>query len=484
MPARTAVHALGPSSRHRGPRVDEACAHSHRSLFGGMGHEALHENIRRFHGFEPLRVEGTLPADLKGTLLRTGPGLPDRFGVRARHPFLADGVLSAVRFDGRGGAAGAARPVQSEGYRRECRAGRRLYGPGASVRHRAANLLWRRHKSTGNTAVYVRGEDAYALVENARPVRFDPQTLETRGEVDFGGVLRRTFSAHPHRVPSLETTFNFGTRWGKTTYLDIYALPDGAPAERLSTLRLPWGAFIHDFAVTPTHLVILVPPARVRPLPATLGIGRLEDWFEWVPNLGTRALIVPLDAPDRVHQIELPAFWFFHIGATRAEGDALVVDVIASKSLKVLDTFGTERKAPPAIYKRIRLPLAGSKHIEMLTLWDEDCEFPRLDPRAEGDAPDACWVAAYPSALARLDLPDGVRDRCSLGEPWRSSEPVMVPSGPGSKQGYILSLAHHGLRNESAVVVLRADRLGDGPLATVWWGQTIPTTYHGVFVPA
>ena len=64
----------------------------------------------------------------------------------------------------------------------------------------------------------------------------------------------------------------------------------------------------------------------------------------------------------------------------RAERDALVVDVIASKSLKVLDTFGTEQKAPPAVYKRIRLPLAGSKHIEMLTLWDEDCEFPRLDP--------------------------------------------------------------------------------------------------------
>jgi len=71
-------------------------------------------DLPREHGFEPLRVEGTLPTELSGTLYRAGPSLFSSFGKPYGHLFDGDGAVSAVRFAS-GQAVGAAKLVQSKG---------------------------------------------------------------------------------------------------------------------------------------------------------------------------------------------------------------------------------------------------------------------------------------------------------------------------------------------------------------------------------
>ena len=46
------------------------------------------------------RIEGRLPAELRGTLYRNGPAVHERFGLRYRHWFDGDGMVQAFRFDG------------------------------------------------------------------------------------------------------------------------------------------------------------------------------------------------------------------------------------------------------------------------------------------------------------------------------------------------------------------------------------------------
>src|SRR6185295_13889150 len=58
------------------------------------------EDLPRQHGFEPLEVEGTLPAELRGTLFRNGPGQFGQFGRRYGHPFEGDGAVTAIRLGG------------------------------------------------------------------------------------------------------------------------------------------------------------------------------------------------------------------------------------------------------------------------------------------------------------------------------------------------------------------------------------------------
>lgn len=91
------------------------------SWFGGM------QGLPREHGFEPLRVEGTIPADLHGTLYRNGPALLSQQGERCERWFDGDGGVSAVRF-GEGKALGASRVVMSRGLQAERAACKLVYG--------------------------------------------------------------------------------------------------------------------------------------------------------------------------------------------------------------------------------------------------------------------------------------------------------------------------------------------------------------------
>src|SRR5689334_4054548 len=92
-------------------------------------YDPLSENrsLEHEHGFEPLRVEGKLPAGLEGTLYRNGPGLFEHHGKRYSHPFIADGAITAIRIaDGK--AHGAARIHATAGLVEERAAGKHLYG--------------------------------------------------------------------------------------------------------------------------------------------------------------------------------------------------------------------------------------------------------------------------------------------------------------------------------------------------------------------
>ena len=71
-------------------------------------------------------IEGEIPAELEGTLLRNGPGLLDINGTPVRHLFDGDGMVSAITFqDGR--AYFRNRFVRTRGFLREQKAGKPLY---------------------------------------------------------------------------------------------------------------------------------------------------------------------------------------------------------------------------------------------------------------------------------------------------------------------------------------------------------------------
>src|SRR5688572_20604953 len=110
------------------------------------------QDLPREHGFEPLEIEGKLPAELRGTLYRNGPGLFGQHGVRYTHPFEGDGACTAIRFE-HGRAFGASKIADTAGLREERAAGRILYGLAAPWRRRVANMFRNRQKNTANTNV-------------------------------------------------------------------------------------------------------------------------------------------------------------------------------------------------------------------------------------------------------------------------------------------------------------------------------------------
>lgn len=441
----------------------------------------LNHSVQRTHYFEPLHIEGQLPSDLRGTLWRAGPGLLKRFGHTISHPFEADGVITGVRFGQT--ALGASRLVESEGYRDEQRLGRPLYGSTAPLYRRIHNNLRGKIKHTGNTNVLAWQGRLFALMEAGKPVEMDPLNLTTHGSQDLG-VIKGAFSAHPHRVEALKTTFNFGLR-GK--YVDLYALPDSGSARYLGAIKLPWIGLVHDFMVTQHYMIFFLGPVKLALWRALLGERDFGKYFYWDDQAGSRVVIVPLSNPYAYQQLEVDPFWVWHFANAYEEGEHIVIDACRHDDFSAFyapsDIPPSAR--PPTLWRYRINPVQGSFNGEPLSQFA--CEFPSVNQRVSGAKHRYVWLQTFADSvgnggLARFDTAQLSYDRWFAPEGHLGSEPVFVATRSGEAAGYVLQLLQDPHVGRSYLAVLEAERIAAGPLAKIWFEQRIPMTFHGTFV--
>lgn len=447
----------------------------------------LLRSLSRPHGFEPLRVQGSLPEELRGTLYRAGPGVFERFGQMVAHAVEADGAVTGVRFDGES-AFGACRVVESEGYRREEAAGRFLYGSTASFFDRLRSLRAGEAKTTGSTSAFVWQDRLFALMEGGLLQEMCPETLDTRAHTDLG-VVRTAFSAHPHRVASLRTTFNFGIRYGRHTEVDLYALPDEGDARLLGTVRAPWATMIHDFVATEKHLLLFIGPVKLNTFRALTGAD-ISRMFEWKPELGSRVMVIPIDAVDQAKTFELDPFWVWHFANAYESADGPVVDMCRYPEFSMEEIGGVEFSGVPPTFTRLRLdPSTGVAREEAILDWF--VEFPQVHPRTHGGRHGVVFAqterrtdAGAEAGVSRIDVENGDASGWVLPARHFPSEPVLVPRGEAEDDVWVLSLVYEAPTDHSYVAVLDGQRLQDGPVATAHFDHPIPATFHGVFSPA
>lgn len=448
---------------------------------------AYYSNLAREHTFEQAEVVGRLPEDLRGTLYRNGPGLMELFGQRYDHLFEGDGAISAFRFSG-GKAYTAARVVQSAVLQEERAAGRHLGSFKASWLERLRRIHGPGLKNTANTNLMWWQDRLFALMEGAIPTQVDPETLETLGETDLSGLIRGTFSAHPHYVSSRQTLYNFGLSYGRQTTLDLYALPDAGSPSLLAQLPLDHGVMLHDFAATDKHLVFFVAPIQVVVWRMLLALGPFQDCFRWTPSAGTEIIVVPLDTPDQPIRFHTDPFMQFHFAGAFEDRGEIVVDYCRYEDGQVLWTLGdglgmrltdTGDRVPGGRLHRARIdPVKRTFRSE--ALWDADCEFPRLGPIRECRY-DTMWLQSQAAVAGELVFQvtrrteDGTLTHHRLPRGHLCSE--IVPAGSS-----LLTLVYDCFSERSHLLVLDQENVEEQ--ARIQLTQAIPLTFHGGFIPA
>ncbi|MDO9049735.1 MAG: carotenoid oxygenase family protein [Methylobacter sp.] len=446
---------------------------------------SLNHSVTRTHAFETLTVDGTLPTTLRGTLFRAGPGLLERFGRTVAHPFEADGAITAVRIGD--GVQGACRIVEAEEYRLEEKLGKSLYGSTASPFARLHNGLTQTFKNTGNTNVLAWQGRCFALVESGKPVEMDVLNLDTKNATDLG-VIQGAFSAHPHRVEALKTTFNFGLR-GK--HIDLYALPDTGSARWLGSFEAPWISMVHDFIATDRHLIFFIGPAKLVAWRAMLGLKDFTKYFRWDNRAGTMIVIVPLADPAHPMKFEVDAFWVWHFVNAFEDGEDIMVDAIRHDDFSVFASpvdLNANVSGEPALWRFRLSPKQGGFSGEPLRPFP--CEFPSVHPRYVGAEHRTIWLQTYTKAdgtegagVGRFDTQTRQTQYWHSPEGHLGSEPVFVPEHGDAPEGWLLQLLQDPEAKRSYLAVLDSERLDAGPVAKVWFNQAIPMTFHGVFVP-
>jgi all-trans-8'-apo-beta-carotenal 15,15'-oxygenase len=434
-------------------------------------------DLPREHGFEPLRVEGTLPERLRGVLYRCGPARFSIGGEPYLHWFDADGAVAAVRFEGNRVEA-AVRTIATRWLREEQAANRQLYRSYAQL-----GRGWRRWltlpKNPANISVMPYDGQVLALWEAGLPIALDPATLETQGETNLGGRIGPTFSAHPHRIG--RTLFNFGVRYGAKFSIDIYQFD--REIARIASVPLPRPTIIHDFIATPKHIVFFCAPVRLRLARLLAGIGSFDSNLAWEPEHGTEVIVVPLASPDKPIRFTVPPFFQWHFVNAWEEGETLVVDYLPYDDFETNAWFGRTpyepaRQPPPSRYARARLDLA-SKRMDIEVLSEISLDFPALHPNDAGRPHQHVWLLDFeqsiPPSLCRFDTHTHTVRRVPLGENTFPSEAVVVP------EGWVLSLVYDGNRDASYVAVIDGARPEDGPVARLWFDHAIPFLFHGAW---
>jgi all-trans-8'-apo-beta-carotenal 15,15'-oxygenase len=465
-------------------------AEPHESAVGSDWHR-IFDSLREEHDYAVDHIEGSMPANLVGTLYRNGPGINEVRGKPFAHLFDGHGMISQFVIDG-GRVHYRNRFVRTEKYLAEKDADRPQMA-GFGERGRLRNLFGAPgNGNAANTSVVMCGDNLLALWEAGHPWALDPDTLATRGDHDFDGALKalHAFSAHPKTDPGTGEMFNFGVDYFPRARIRTYRVDPGGRLHHLQPVRLPYPVMNHDFALTSKHMVFVLDPI-IADIPRLLtGRASFGGGLRWDPSKPTHIALVPRDGGSS-RMVETDTFFHFHVNNAFEDGGDTVVDLvryddygIGANSLREFRTGGFNEHG--ALW-RLRVKPSGEVESHELCPWQ--CEFPQHDwrrttlghryaylaGRSEGTGPQ--------TGIIKVDHETEAWSAHEFGDDQVAGEPIFVPRSPesGEDDGWLLTVVYSATEHRSRLVVLDARDVESDAVAVAHLRHHIPLGFHGTF---
>ncbi|GAA2808468.1 carotenoid oxygenase family protein [Kitasatospora paracochleata] len=423
-----------------------------------------------------LTVEGTLPPELTGRLLRNGHN--PKPGVTPTHWFKGSGMVHGIRL----------REGRAEWYRN-----RWVHTPafdeGAPyMTEKGPDLT----ASTAGTHIIEHGGRLLALCESNYPFELTPE-LETIGAHDFGGKLRTAMTAHPKEDPVTGELHFFGSS-PFPPFLTYYV--SDAKGDIVHTAEIPGAtaSLKHDFAITRRHVVFIegnvtfdprehsgIPyawsdqqPARIGVMPRGENGTRQIRWFSIEPGNMLHVANAYEDGSGRIvlegPTVDREGFrlsWNWWIGApdrgtepnTRSYTRRWVIDL----------TDGT---------------------VDEQIVDDLAVEFPTLNEAYLGAENRYHYAISFPDdkgfggyGVVKYDRTTGARRIHQAGDARLPSEAVFVAADGAGREddGYLLTVVSDLKQDASQLLVL--DASGLDTIATVHLPRRVTAGIHGSWIP-
>ena len=292
-------------------------------------------------------------------------------------------------------------------------------------------------------------------------------------------------TAHPKLDPVTGEMLMF--RYANRPPYLLYSLVDASGAvTRQVPIDTPVPFLVHDFAVTPTHVVFILCPAVFDEAAAERGGPALA----WRPELGTRVAAVRRDGEGAQRWFHTDPFFVRHVMNAHESAGRITIDYVQHGAFMAPG-------APPCLW-RLTLDLAGGGGgggAERRQIDDRTGEFPRVDPARAGLPNRYGWLAVRGGAsgppgtmgaLARYDLAGGAVTVHDFGPGREVDEPVFVPR-PGATEegdGWIMAYVYDRAADGSVCAILDAREIGRAPVAEIVMPRRVPHGLHGNWMPA
>ncbi|KAM5343269.1 hypothetical protein ACJ41O_014235 [Fusarium nematophilum] len=459
-----------------------------------------------------LVVLGEIPSAIDGTFYRvmSDPFVPpDPNNV----PIDGDGNISAFRIrDGR--VDMKIKYIETERYKLERKANKALFGlyRNPFTHHPCVRAAV---DSTANTNLVYWANHLLALKEGALPYAVDPDTLETRGYDPFEGQVKsKTFTAHPKVDPYTNelVVFGYEAKGLATKDIVIYHLDRDGKKHDEQWIQSPWCAFIHDCAITPNWIILVLWPfdANVARMKA-----KKQHWA-WDYNLAATFIAVP-----RRKTTPLPSGWkegeyrvyswkncmpIHTAGAWEGSDGKLYVESsrVHDNAFPFFppDDGRMPAKDAKADFVRWELDLSqptGSTIPDPMVVLDVPSEFPRVDERF--------LTKEYEFIFLNVFIPDRSDGKTNIfhglnglamhsnktgktrwfyaGDDSLVQEPIFIPREKDSPEGdgWIVAMVERRAANRNDLVVLDTKEF-EKPVAVVQLPLHVKAQVHGNWVEA
>ena len=284
-----------------------------------------------------------------------------------RHWF--DGLAMLHRFSFAGGEVSYANRFLRTNAYREAEEGRISYrefatDPCRSIFKRAATMFRPNITDNCNVNLARLGDEYIAMTETPLPVAFDPETLDALGVAYEAAGPPRHRPSPPRPRDGRAGRLRHPLRAALRVPPLRPARPLAPAPDRVAPVSEP--SYMHSFAMTERHLVLVAFPLVVNPLQLALGGRPFIENYRWKPELGTRFLVFDRGSGELVRTCEADAcFSFHHINAFE-RGSEIVIDMASYDDASIVDSLYLDRvrtDPPTGIGARPRRSATGSHPI-------------------------------------------------------------------------------------------------------------------------
>ncbi len=441
-------------------------------------------------------VEGEIPAELDGAFFRVQPDpqMPPRLGNDIA--FNGDGAISQFRIKN-GRVDFKHRWVRTDKFRLERDAGEALFGAYRNPLKDDPRVKGR-YRGTANTNAFFHGGYLFGLKEDSPAVAMDANTLETFGYHDFDGqVTSPTFTAHPKIDPHTGNMccFGYAAKGLLTKDVVYYEITPEGQKIREVWFEVPYYNMMHDFGLTKDYAVFHI-------VPSTSSWERREaglPHFGFDTTMPVHMVVLPRDGDAKdIKTFTAPNMFASHVMNAFNDGTKIHFDTPEAKNNMFPffpDWHGAEFNGFEAQSYLTRWTVdmdsnsGAFEKRERLT--DFVGEFPRIDERYQTEHYRHGWLLGMGmgpgsrASLGHLDLATGKTKVFQAGENRSLQEPCFIPRSKDAPEGegYIVQLQPHSDDGASDLLLFDAQRVDEGPIATIRIPRRMRFGLHGNWVP-
>lgn len=470
----------------------------------------LNEPVGQEVAFTGLEVEGTIPAEIRGSFYRAvpDPAFPPKFADD--HTLSGDGMVSRLSINADGSVDFAMKFVETARHKAEMALGRARFGKYRNPYTDDADVQGVDRTVANTTPVWHAGKLLMAK-EDGLPYRVDPRTLDTIGSYNFGGALKsETMTAHVRVDPVTGEMFFYGYEADGLASAKVAYCVVGADGQLKSEqwFDAPYCAMMHDFTISENYALFPI-------YPTTADLDRLKaggehwhhqpdlnSWLGVMPRYGDVAEIKWFKGPKGVFCYHMMNAWedadgLLHFDQCLSNTNAFAFirepsgiqmqpwEIQGGLTRWTVDPRGPAGDVaesvigPPGDFPVIPAAKQGRPYATgfMLT----------MNPDRQGPPVFGGPVLAMFDMLVRLDGMDTAQPQITQALPmqpgWCYNEPLHVPSA--SHEGWLITFVDHQTGEntfEHFAWVLEAGAIAKGPVASIRIPTRLRPQVHGWWV--